>query len=118
MEDSISEINGNLVTLKSEVVIEPDFILSAVGRVSVAQDAQTVDLIGDASSQIQLAHYAIQQGVNFVSFFQKLRRKKAELRQILCSGIARKLQKETSLHEKKPFSFARHHGAAGGIVRL
>ena len=66
LNDCISEIKDKVVTLNSGVVIQPDFVLSAVGRVPVKQDETFCDLIGDTCGQVQLAHYAIQQGVNFV----------------------------------------------------
>lgn len=66
LNDCISEINDKVVTLKSGVVIQPDFVLSAVGRIPVKQDETLCDLLGDACGQIQLAHFAIQQGVNWV----------------------------------------------------
>lgn len=63
LSDCIENIDSKTVTLKSGAVIEPDFILSAVGRVpEKIKDIECV--IGDACGQIQLAHYAIQQGVN------------------------------------------------------
>ena len=65
--DSISKIDARKVFLKSGAIIEPDFILSAVGRVPEEVDLKELDLIGDVSGEIQLAHYAIKQGFNFVS---------------------------------------------------
>lgn len=64
LNDSISEINDKIVTLNSGAVIEPDFVLSAVGRVPVRPSIEGCELIGDACGEIQLAHYAIQQGIN------------------------------------------------------
>ena len=63
--DCVEKIENATVTLKSGVVIEPDFILSAVGRVPYKID-NIEKVLGDACGEIQLAHYAIQQGVNFV----------------------------------------------------
>lgn len=69
LNDCVEKIENKIVTLKSGTVIEPDFILSAVGRVPV-QLGLGVN-IGDSSGEIQLAHYAIFQaqklacGVNY-----------------------------------------------------
>ena len=63
--DCVEKIENKTVTLKSGVVTEPDFILSAVGRVPYKID-NIEKVLGDACGEIQLAHYAIQQGVNFV----------------------------------------------------
>lgn len=69
LNDCVEKIENKIVTLKSGTVIEPDFILSAVGRVPV-QLGLGVN-IGDSSGEIQLAHYAISQaqklacGVNY-----------------------------------------------------
>ena len=62
--DCVEKIENKTVTLKSGVATEPDFILSAVGRVPYKID-NLENVIGDAYGEIQLAHYAIQQGVNF-----------------------------------------------------
>ena len=64
LNDSISKIENRKVTLKSGAEIEPDFILSAVGRVPV--NPFNLDcVLGDACGEIQLAHYAIHQAVNY-----------------------------------------------------
>lgn len=65
--DCIDNILDKKVTLKSGAIIEPDFILMAVGRTPLEVPPQIKNILGDASAQIQLAHYAIQQGVNFVN---------------------------------------------------
>lgn len=66
LTDCVEKIESKVVTLKSGMVIEPNFVLSAVGR--VPEPIADMDaIIGDASGQIQLAHYAIQQGVNLVN---------------------------------------------------
>ena len=67
LEDSVAEINDRKVSLISGALIEPDFILSAVGRVPAEVLLEDLDLLGDVSGEIQLAHYAIKQGINFVS---------------------------------------------------
>lgn len=72
LNDCISEINDKLVTLKSGVIIEPDFILSAVGRVPLKPDIEDCELIGDVCGEIQLAHYAIQQGLNIAQGKSKI----------------------------------------------
>lgn len=59
LNDCVEKIENKIVTLKSGVNIEPDFILSAVGRVPVQLDLGIN--IGDSSGEIQLAHYAISQ---------------------------------------------------------
>ncbi len=69
LNDCVEKIENKIVTLKSGTVIEPDFILSAVGRVPVQLGLRVN--IGDSSGEIQLAHYAIFQaqklacGVNY-----------------------------------------------------
>ena len=55
------------VTLTSGTVINPDFILSAVGRTPNTPDIENCKLIGDVCGEIQLAHYAIQQGFNLAN---------------------------------------------------
>ena len=64
LNDSISKIENKKVTLKSGAELEPDFILSAVGRIPVNPFNNNC-VIGDACGEIQLAHYAIHQAVNF-----------------------------------------------------
>lgn len=59
LNDCVEKIENKVVTLKSGVNIEPDFILSAVGRVPLQSDFGVN--IGDSSGEIQLAHYAISQ---------------------------------------------------------
>lgn len=60
LNDCISKIEGKTAVLKSGVEIKPDFILVAVGRKAVCPSCNGV-VIGDACSEIQLAHYAIHQ---------------------------------------------------------
>lgn len=64
--DSISEIKENSVILTSGAIIEPEFVLSAVGRVP-NKSFEGLELLGDVRGEIQLAHYAIQQAVNFAT---------------------------------------------------
>ena len=54
-------IDNDVVTLRSGVALEPDFILSAVGRVPVNPFDGVETVIGDSCGEIQLAHYAIHQ---------------------------------------------------------
>lgn len=61
LSDSIESIENRTVKLKSGMVIEPDFVLSAVGRVPVKPVCENAFNIGDCSGEIQLAHYAIHQ---------------------------------------------------------
>lgn len=63
LNDSIDKIENRTVVLKSGAIIEPDFVLSAIGRVPVVVN-EAEKIIGDACNQVMLAHYAIQQGVN------------------------------------------------------
>jgi len=64
LNDSISKIENKKVTLKSGAEIEPDFILSAAGRTPV-NPFNGDCVLGDACDEIQLAHYAIHQAVNY-----------------------------------------------------
>lgn len=63
-KESVDKIENRVVTLKSGKVIEPDFILLAVGRIPNEVEIENCSIIGDACGEIQLAHYAIQQGLN------------------------------------------------------
>lgn len=65
LTDCIDSIDNKKVTLKSGVVIEPDFILSAVGRTPENDGWNSITKIGDVSGEIQLAHYAISQAINY-----------------------------------------------------
>lgn len=59
LNDCVEKIENKVVTLKSENQIEPEIILSAVGR--VPENLDFVVNIGDSAGEIQLAHYAISQ---------------------------------------------------------
>ena len=61
LQDCIQSIDNTAVTLKSGLTLSPDFVLVAVGRVPVKHNISDITVIGDASNEIQLAHYAIQQ---------------------------------------------------------
>ena len=64
LNDFIKNIDKNTVELNSGVKINPDFVLSAVGRIPNNNSIDNCDIIGDACGEIQLAHYAIYQGQN------------------------------------------------------
>ena len=65
VQDCVNSILNNTVTLKSGTIIEPDFILSAVGREPLKIENFNCKVLGDACAQIQLAHYAVSQGLKF-----------------------------------------------------
>lgn len=60
LKDCIASIKDKTVVLKSGVVLNPDFVLVAVGRQPVSLNCDG-KIIGDACGEIQLAHYAIHQ---------------------------------------------------------
>lgn len=64
LNDCVEKVENNSVILKSGNAVEPDFILSAVGRVPVKSNIEGCLTIGDACGEIQLAHYAIYQAMN------------------------------------------------------
>lgn len=66
-KESVDKIENRVVTLRSGKVIEPDFILLAVGRIPNEVEIENCSIIGDACGEIQLAHYAIQQGLNLAN---------------------------------------------------
>ena len=64
LNDCIEKIENKVVHLRSGAIIKPDFILSAVGRTPQApENFGNNFIIGDACGEIQLAHYAISQGI-------------------------------------------------------
>ena len=68
-ETSIKSIENKVVTLSNEEKIEPDCILVATGRVCADDnkyEQNNVSIIGDASAEIQLAHYAVSQAKKLV----------------------------------------------------
>ncbi len=65
--DCIENIKDKTVTLKSGAILQPEFILSAVGRTPLEIDVKDCTKLGDACGEIQLAHYAIQQSINYVT---------------------------------------------------
>ena len=66
LNNSVERIDGKTVYLKSGAVLEPDFILSAVGRTPVLP-FKTDCVLGDACGEIQLAHFAIHQAKNIAT---------------------------------------------------
>lgn len=68
-ETSIKSIENKVVTLSNDEKIEPDCILVATGRVCADDnkyEQYNVSIIGDASAEIQLAHYAVSQAKKLV----------------------------------------------------
>lgn len=64
LNDSIEKIDKKTVTLKSGTVVNPDFILSAAGRIPL-KPAIDCTVLGDSCGEIQLAHYAIHQAKKY-----------------------------------------------------
>lgn len=69
LSTSVKEIKDKKVTLSTEEVIEPDFVLFATGRKSdlLIPVSPEMHLIGDAYCGIQLAHFASHQAVEIVN---------------------------------------------------
>lgn len=65
LNDSIEKITDRKVMLKSGAEIEPEIILSAVGRTPIKPDCDCVVVLGDSKGKIQLAHYAIHQAKQY-----------------------------------------------------
>jgi len=65
LNDSVEKIVDKKVILKSGVEIQPEIILSAVGRTPVKPDIDGLIVLGDSAGEIQLAHYAIHQAKQF-----------------------------------------------------
>ena len=68
-ETSIKSIENKVVTLSNDEKIEPECILVATGRVCADDnkyEQNNVSIIGDASAEIQLAHYAVSQAKKLV----------------------------------------------------
>ena len=60
----VEKIDGHKITLSNGEIIEPEKVLAAVGRTpDVKSKVDGVIYMGDASGEIQLAHYAIKQAV-------------------------------------------------------
>lgn len=64
--NSVEKIENKIVTLKSGITIQSDFILLAVGRTPLTPENNLVNVIGDSCGEVQLAHYAIHQAKNLV----------------------------------------------------
>ena len=67
VNDYITNIENKTVTLNSGKVLEPDFILVAAGREPLTCELENCEKIGDIRGEVQLAHYAIQQGINLAN---------------------------------------------------
>ena len=67
VNDYITNIENKTVTLNSGKILEPDFILVAAGREPLVCESEDCEKIGDIRGEIQLAHYAIQQGINLAN---------------------------------------------------
>lgn len=63
--DFVKEVKEKTAILNSGATISPEIILSAVGRTPIEEKSDLGHYIGDACGEIQLAHYAIAQGLNF-----------------------------------------------------
>lgn len=63
-ETFVKEINNKTVILSNGETVEPEIILSAIGRTpNKIEKIEGVKYIGDIAGEIQLAHYAIKQAV-------------------------------------------------------
>lgn len=65
----IDSVEGNTVNLSNGEGIETDCVLIAAGRVCVEDntyDYNNLSIIGDASAEIQLAHYAVSQAKKLI----------------------------------------------------
>ena len=66
LNNAVEKIVDKKVILKSGDEIQPDIILSAVGRVPIKPDYnEDIVILGDSKGEIQLAHYAIHQAKQF-----------------------------------------------------
>ena len=66
LNNAVEKIVDKKVILKSGDEIQPDIILSAVGRVPIKPDYnEDIVVLGDSKGEIQLAHYAIHQAKQF-----------------------------------------------------
>ena len=63
-ETSVEKIDGHKITLTKGEILEPEKVLVAVGRVpNVREKIEGVIYLGDASGEIQLAHFGIKQAI-------------------------------------------------------
>ncbi len=61
---TVKDITEKRVTLSNDIVLEPEIILVGAGRIpNVEKRIEGICYIGDASGEIQLAHYAIKQAI-------------------------------------------------------
>ena len=65
LNDSVKKIADKKVTLKSGIEIQPEIILSAVGRTPIKFENNDITVLGDSEGKIQLAHYAIHRAKQF-----------------------------------------------------
>ena len=66
LNDMVQRIDAKNVYLKSGTLLQPDFILVAIGRTPVVcKNAVLADVLGDSCGEIQLAHYAIHQAKEY-----------------------------------------------------
>lgn len=67
LSTSVTEINDKKVTLSDGTILEPECILVAVGRqINEYCNEYNAKVIGDASAEIMLAHYAVSQAKELV----------------------------------------------------
>lgn len=66
LSSSVNKVENKKVTLSSGETVEPECILVAVGRAADTKNTQNCEVIGDASSEIMLAHYAVSQAKELV----------------------------------------------------
>lgn len=63
-ETQIANIQNKKITLSNSVEIEPEIVLVAVGRTpNITNKIEGITYLGDASGEIQLAHYGIKQAI-------------------------------------------------------
>ena len=70
INDCIDKIEDKNVTLKSGISLTPEIILVAAGRVPLCSNIDGSIVLGDASGEIQLAHYAVHQALEFTEKIQ------------------------------------------------
>lgn len=66
INDYIESFDKKNVKLSSGKELTPEIILLAIGREPITSTLTDCVTIGDATGELQLAHYAIHQGLNFV----------------------------------------------------
>ena len=63
-ETQIANIQNKKISLSNSVEIEPEIVLVAVGRTpNITNKIEGITYLGDASGEIQLAHYGIKQAI-------------------------------------------------------